>query len=247
MKNLFNEAHKMTREIRTKYEVNYQAQFTLCLNFLLEENKKGVVKMIKWERAIDDVLEFDVKKYVDIYKNGTKVGEAYYTYKLEEGQDNILEFTLLKNRETYYIKMTNKEVNRQILDKVKENKKEIEKFFDNIKNAKLTKLSSGQLVFINKDEEFKRLQGLHEKFNDIEENWIKENKKHFIEEEEAEKNSEGMIYFTTNYIFDKNTLVKEDTITENNDRLHALMHLADTTNDDDFEDITGLRREDYLI
>lgn len=43
MKNLFKQAHKMTKEIVGKYEVNYQAQFTLCLNYLLEN--KGEVEM----------------------------------------------------------------------------------------------------------------------------------------------------------------------------------------------------------
>ncbi|MGX8128470.1 hypothetical protein ACWTV9_19580 [Clostridioides difficile] len=43
MKNLFKEAHKMTGEIKRKYnDVDYKAQFSLCLSFL---NKKEDTKM----------------------------------------------------------------------------------------------------------------------------------------------------------------------------------------------------------
>lgn len=64
MKNLFKEAHKLTREIAIKYEVNYQAQFTLCLNFLLEKNKEmkemkpftGTEKQVKYAEDIRVVV-----------------------------------------------------------------------------------------------------------------------------------------------------------------------------------------------
>lgn len=41
MKNLFKKAHKMTREMVKEYGVDYQAQFGLCLSYLLEEEKEA--------------------------------------------------------------------------------------------------------------------------------------------------------------------------------------------------------------
>ena len=41
MKNIFKKAHEMTRKFKEEYpEVDYQAQFGLCLSFLFEEEKE---------------------------------------------------------------------------------------------------------------------------------------------------------------------------------------------------------------
>lgn len=47
MKRVFKEAHKMTKEMVEKYKVNYQAQFSLCLSYLLNKEEKGMT-MEKW-------------------------------------------------------------------------------------------------------------------------------------------------------------------------------------------------------
>ncbi|MGO1044489.1 hypothetical protein ACTPEO_17280 [Clostridioides difficile] len=48
MKNLFKKAHKMTKEIKEKYnDVDYKVQFSLCLSYLVEEDKKMEEKNIK--------------------------------------------------------------------------------------------------------------------------------------------------------------------------------------------------------
>lgn len=60
MKNLFKKAHKMTREIVERYnDVDYKAQFTLCLEYLSEGEEemvkaelKGSEKQIKWAEDI---------------------------------------------------------------------------------------------------------------------------------------------------------------------------------------------------
>lgn len=60
MKNLFKEAHKMTREMMKKYnDIDYSAQFTLCLEYIRKEGKnmikaelKGTEKQIKWAEDI---------------------------------------------------------------------------------------------------------------------------------------------------------------------------------------------------
>lgn len=64
MKNLFKEAHKITREIKRKYnDVDYKAQFSLCLSFLNEKENikmkelKGSEKQVKWANDIrTDIL-----------------------------------------------------------------------------------------------------------------------------------------------------------------------------------------------
>lgn len=68
MKNLFKEAHKMTREIANKYDVDYQAQFGLCLSYLLQKGDvegmkelKGTEKQVKYandiKRKMNDFLK----------------------------------------------------------------------------------------------------------------------------------------------------------------------------------------------
>lgn len=60
MKNLFKEAHRMTREMMKKYnDIDYSAQFTLCLEYIRKEGKnmikaelKGTEKQIKWAEDI---------------------------------------------------------------------------------------------------------------------------------------------------------------------------------------------------
>ena len=75
MKNLFKEAHRMTREMMKKYnDIDYSAQFTLCLEYLRKEDKdmikaelKGTEKQIKWAEDIRNnfikIIEESKEKY----------------------------------------------------------------------------------------------------------------------------------------------------------------------------------------
>lgn len=67
MKNLFKEAHKMAREIKEQYnEVDYQAQFGLCLSYLYENKEEmkvkelpkleGTEKQVAWAEDIREEL-----------------------------------------------------------------------------------------------------------------------------------------------------------------------------------------------
>lgn len=49
---VFKEAHKMTRELVRKYKVNYQAQFSLCLSYLLNREEKEMIDVKKLEEMI---------------------------------------------------------------------------------------------------------------------------------------------------------------------------------------------------
>lgn len=59
MKNIFKEAHKMTREMVKEYEVDYQAQFGLFVSFLVEETKGAKLETIKDIKGL-------VKKQMDL-------------------------------------------------------------------------------------------------------------------------------------------------------------------------------------
>lgn len=64
MKNLFKEAHKLTREIKAEFkEVDYQAQFSICLSYLLNNKEekgmvelKGSEKQIAWAEEIRETM-----------------------------------------------------------------------------------------------------------------------------------------------------------------------------------------------
>lgn len=67
MKKIFKEAHRMTREMVEKYGVDYQAQFGLCLSYLLENKEgeevkelKGTEKQVKWA---EDIRMRQMKEY----------------------------------------------------------------------------------------------------------------------------------------------------------------------------------------
>ena len=110
MKNLFKKAHEMTREMKEKYpEVDYQAQFGLCISFLLEEKEEeemdntitfNEIKKMAEEEGIEAVLW---EKY-----NLTKIYFNYYTgsgYRKSKGQFDIQEDgTILVNKKGIYTK-----------------------------------------------------------------------------------------------------------------------------------------------
>lgn len=91
MKNIFKEAHKMTREMVEKYGVDYQVQFGLCLSYLLENKEEesemteleGTEKQIKYA---NDLLNH-LNKYVNRVLEGYKKGEA-----LEEEKEEFNNF-----------------------------------------------------------------------------------------------------------------------------------------------------------
>lgn len=105
MKKVFKEAHKMTREMVKKYGVDYQAQFGLCLSYILNEEEKNEmkpeeIKQIAKENGLEAVLW---QKY-----GLTKIYFNSYTgsgYRRSEGQFDILEDgTIMVNKQNKYTK-----------------------------------------------------------------------------------------------------------------------------------------------
>lgn len=80
MKNLFKEAHKLTKEIKAEYpNVDYKAQFGICLSYLQEvkgECKmvelKGSEKQIKWAKEIRQQI-LSMKDNYEISKSNLRV------------------------------------------------------------------------------------------------------------------------------------------------------------------------------
>ncbi len=134
MKKIFIKAHKMTREIVERYKVNYQAQFGLCVSYLLEEKEEeeevlkklqGSEKQIKWANELLAKLE----KYVDRVREGYEKGEA-----LEEEKEEFNKFynqsikPILENQKSW-----------EIIDRLKERTKKLwlledESYLDNLMN-----------------------------------------------------------------------------------------------------------------
>lgn len=115
MKNLFKEAHKMTREMMKKYnDIDYSAQFTLCLEYLRKEDKnmikaelKGTEKQIKWAEDIRNnfikIIEESKEKYnkadeIDKKDLRKAVRRRFYfgTYKKASKDKDVFEFFIEK-------------------------------------------------------------------------------------------------------------------------------------------------------
>ena len=76
MKKIFIEAHKMTREMVKEYEVDYQAQFGLCLSYLFEEERgmemvelKGTERQVKWAEDIRKEMIASIERELDVVKS----------------------------------------------------------------------------------------------------------------------------------------------------------------------------------
>ena len=83
MKNLFKKAHKMTREIVERYnDVDYKAQFTLCLEYLSEGEEemvktelKGSEKQIKWAEDIRNNFIKIIEESKENYKKADEIAK----------------------------------------------------------------------------------------------------------------------------------------------------------------------------
>lgn len=89
MKKIFKEAHRMTREMVEKYGVDYQAQFGLCLSYLLENKEeeevkelKGTEKQVKWA---EDIREDQMESY-------NRFKERWIEKRKAEGNNEELDY-----------------------------------------------------------------------------------------------------------------------------------------------------------
>lgn len=262
MKRIFKEAHKITREIVDKYGVDYRGQFAICLSYLLETKEEDEMKEIKnyietkgFKIVVDgkDLRHFYNGKCVAITEKFTK------NYRTRENIVLIL-FTwttgIAKGKSGITIKDTEFE---ELINIREESKKVIDRYFEKLDNVTLTGIGRGLYAIYDKPEGFEEMKKLNKKyFEKIENNWIEENKKYFIVTEKWVKNGIGQMEKEKKAIFKKENIemkekeiaerkVKSEARKKSEERYNKLYELAETMNDEDFEDITGLRREDYLI
>lgn len=113
MKKVFKKAHEMTRKFVEEYEVDYQAQFGLCLSYLLEKEREegdmkiemkelqGTKKQIKFANDIKEVVLEIVKQLpekIERYSKNEEMAEKYMELynndikKLFEGYERAGDF-----------------------------------------------------------------------------------------------------------------------------------------------------------
>lgn len=92
MKNLFKEAHELTKEIKKEFpEVDYKVQFAICLSYLQKmkgDNKVveliGSEKQIKWAKDIKKELIKEVEEYKERFNDAENFRINYLNrYKKE--------------------------------------------------------------------------------------------------------------------------------------------------------------------
>lgn len=113
MKKVFKKAHEMTRKFVEEYGVDYQAQFGLCLSYLLEKEKeeeevkiemkklKGTEKQIKFANDIKEAVMEIIEKLpekIEKYSKHDAMREEYMKLynndikKLFEGYERAGDF-----------------------------------------------------------------------------------------------------------------------------------------------------------
>ena len=148
----------------------------------------------------------------------------------------------------------------QELIEIKENIKiEIATYFNNIEKAEL-KLINGMIRFIDENE----LKELNETYyNQLSQEWIKKNKKSFIQNEEIQTDDFGMNSTKITYTFTKENKeivaeqIKEEEKTEEHiikkeqeekdDKLYQQLNkIAQDLSEEEFEDKTGRNKKDFI-
>ena len=94
MKNLFKEAHKLTKEIKEQYpEVDYKAQFGICLSYLRSNKEEGNMKLYLMEVDDGDTNTYEYSNRGSIAKGWNFVGNAEQVLAIA---DKVEEMGLIK-------------------------------------------------------------------------------------------------------------------------------------------------------
>lgn len=118
MKNLFKEAHKLTRKMVEKYTVDYKAQFSINLSYLQEEKTEEVVEVRLQERELagtekqkkfaSDLLKELNKQILEVEKAMVIAIETQeterYTKMMEKGQ--VEAYKVIEKITTYLNSLT---------------------------------------------------------------------------------------------------------------------------------------------
>lgn len=84
MKNLFKEAHKLTKEIKAEYpDVDYKAQFGICLSYL--QKKKGEIKLVELKGSEKQIKwAEDIRKQILSMKDNYEIAKSNLIIVSEE-------------------------------------------------------------------------------------------------------------------------------------------------------------------
>lgn len=122
MRNIMKEAHKMAKEITTKYnDVDYKVQLGLCISYLFSKEEevemvelKGTEKQVKWAndlrselvRRIEEKKEEVLASIVGdkVKSSGKVLTEADRKAIRAKRFDNALEFILNQEESEFFIK-----------------------------------------------------------------------------------------------------------------------------------------------
>ena len=169
MKKIFIEAHKMTREMVKEYGVDYQAQFSLNLSYLLEERGmemvelKGTKKQVKWAEDIRKEMIASIERELDVVKSlmsslADEKDIKENKEEIEELQSAIKEIKKIEDAKFF---IDNRHDKGSKLVHLFKNMKKAEKTLEKMKNLKLIELqgSEKQVAWAEKirDEKLKRL------------------------------------------------------------------------------------------
>lgn len=170
MKKIFIEAHKMTREMVKEYEVDYQAQFGLCLSYLFEEERgmemvelKGTERQVKWAEDIRKEMIASIERELDVVKSlmsslADEKDIKENKEEIEELQSAIKEIKKIEDAKFF---IDNRHDKGSRLVHLFKNMKKAEKTLEKMKNLKLIELqgSEKQVAWAEKirDEKLKRL------------------------------------------------------------------------------------------
>lgn len=262
MKKIFKKAHKMTREMVNEYRVDYQAQFGLCLSYLFEEEKEEgemIKNYVEEKGLVIKVVDNNLKYYkegklVAVTKNFDNKNNTK-----DFGDDIGVRFHMHKGMlENYSNMRMKKETFKQLINIKLGIKKAIDKYFKELDNVKLGELSNYSYYFKEDNEELESLNTDY--YNETKRKWLENNKKYIVKiKDEWEKNEMGQMENIREYEFKKENIEaidkkikeresnKSEARKESEIRYAKLYDLAEELSDEDFEDITGLKREDYLI
>ena len=177
-----------------------------------------------------------------------KVDEMIKKFKLEiayrNGEKGITFKKKPSNREVAELK----EKKGAIIEELENRKARIDEYFENLNNVEIYCLHYSHYYIDEETEGYKETKELNKKyFEEVEAEWIKNNKKNFVEtRREVELYEDNKTF----YVYAKETSnveVKENKEEQENiERTIELEEMAERMNDEDFEDITGLPREHYL-
>jgi hypothetical protein len=242
MKKIFVEAHKMTREMVKKYEVDYQVQFGLCLSYLLNEEEEEMINFSK--KGLK--FEVEVTEKLTVYLEGKAIGESEYINKLEK--NNLIAFNdevkagPLKGMLGITV---DEKVRNEILGEYEDNKNKIDKYFNEIEELEIEKIGHRNYYILG--ESHKEIEKLNEGyFFRKKEEWIRNNKRNFMLKDELteafESQTRKIYIYKKGY--EKETAKKATN--NNSSRYNKLYEEAEKMTDEEFEDIYGVKREGYI-